>query len=203
MQMLQSATLALESARGSVDGFATLWTAQLCPSMLMLPARGCWSQVPKCTAVCFGTRTLHSTWIHCGWKAESLEPLQAVAESQFGSFLEKQGATLVGEDVNGVSYEFKFRFWTNNQSRMYLIEGCSDLLKKYKLSFGDVIVFARKDDGTLVLGGRPAGPVWHCAAPSLMLLVFLCDGSNGMHAQRFQTCFALVASCPVFAPSPQ
>ena len=58
-----------------------------------------------------------------------------------------------------MQYELRFRFWTNNQSRMYLIEGCTDLLKKYRLGFGDVIVFARKQDGTLVIGGRPAGPV--------------------------------------------
>jgi hypothetical protein len=84
--------------------------------------------------------------------------------------------------VNGVSYEFKFRFWTNNQSRMYLIEGCSDLLKKYKLSFGDVIVFARKDDGTLVLGGRPAGPVWPGSLPSLILHLFVTAQAVCMHS---------------------
>lgn len=82
-----------------------------------------------------------------------------MAEAQFGSLLEDQGARLVGEDIDGTSYDLKFRFWTNNQSRMYLIEGCSDLLKKYKLGFGDVIVFARKADGALVIGGRPCGPV--------------------------------------------
>jgi hypothetical protein len=84
---------------------------------------------------------------------------QAIAEAQFGALLEEQGARLAGEDVDGAVYELRFRFWTNNQSRMYLIEGCAELLKKYKLGFGDVIVFARKADGTLVLGGRPAGPV--------------------------------------------
>jgi hypothetical protein len=86
--------------------------------------------------------------------------LQAVAEAQFAQYLEKQGAQLVGEDVDGQTYDFRFRFWLNNQSRMYLIEGCLEMIKKYKLQKGDVIVFARKADGTLVVGGRPAGPVW-------------------------------------------
>jgi hypothetical protein len=85
--------------------------------------------------------------------------LQAVAEAQFAQYLEKQGAQLVGEDVDGQTYDFRFRFWLNNQSRMYLIEGCLEMIKKYKLQKGDVIVFARKPDGTLVVGGRPAGPV--------------------------------------------
>lgn len=66
---------------------------------------------------------------------------------------------MVGEDVDGQTYDFRFRFWLNNQSRMYLIEGCLEMIKKYKLQKGDVIVFARKGDGTLVVGGRPAGPV--------------------------------------------
>ena len=89
---------------------------------------------------------------------------QAVAEAQFGELLETQGAPLSGEDTDGARYDLKFRFWTNNQSRMYLIEGCAEVLKKYKLAFGDVIVFARKADGTLVLGGRPQGPVRRAAA---------------------------------------
>lgn len=83
---------------------------------------------------------------------------KAIAESQFTDFLERQGATLVGEDVDGNSYDFKFRFWTNNQSRMYLIEGCAELLRKYKVTSGNVICFAKKADGTLVVAGRPAGP---------------------------------------------
>eukprot|EP00892_Ulva_mutabilis_P002635 jgi/Ulvmu1/12372/UM009_0018.1 len=83
---------------------------------------------------------------------------KAVAEAQFAEYLEKQGAQMVGEDVDGQTYDFRFRFWLNNQSRMYLIEGCLEMIKKYKLQKGDVIVFARKADGTLVVGGRPAGP---------------------------------------------
>lgn len=96
--------------------------------------------------------------------------MQAVAEAQFAQYLEKQGAQLVGEDVDGQTYDFRFRFWLNNQSRMYLIEGCLEMIKKYKLQKGDVIVFARKADGTLVVGGRPAGPV---SFPFLLLTFML------------------------------
>lgn len=101
--------------------------------------------------------------------------VQAVAEAQFAEYLEKQGAQMVGEDVDGQTYDFRFRFWLNNQSRMYLIEGCLEMIKKYKLQKGDVIVFARKGDGTLVVGGRPAGPVRCCRRlPSRTLCVSLC-----------------------------
>lgn len=103
---------------------------------------------------------------------------QAVAEAQFGDLLETQGATLVGEDTDGIRYDLKFRFWINNQSRMYLIEGCADVLKKYKLGFGDVIVFARKPDNTLVLGGRPQGPV---RSTSFQPLQFFGSHHFGLH----------------------
>ena len=111
--------------------------------------------------VCCRRDTRCATAVHAEWFGgyKAVAHVQAVAEAQFAQYLEKQGAQLVGEDVEGQTYDFRFRFWLNNQSRMYLIEGCLEMIKKYKLQKGDVIVFARKGDGTLVVGGRPAGPV--------------------------------------------
>jgi len=48
------------------------------------------------------------------------------------------------------------RFWINNQSRMYLLEGTADLQHHYHLKMGDVLIFAQKDDKTIVLAGRPS-----------------------------------------------
>ncbi len=48
------------------------------------------------------------------------------------------------------------RFWVNNQSRMYLLEGMAELQRHYRVKMGDVLVFAQKDDRTIVLAGRPA-----------------------------------------------
>lgn len=50
------------------------------------------------------------------------------------------------------------RFWINNQSRMYLLEGTADLQHSYHLKMGDVLIFAQKadKDKTVVLAGRPA-----------------------------------------------
>lgn len=47
------------------------------------------------------------------------------------------------------------RFWVNNQSRMYLLEGTAELQQHYHLRMGDVLIFAQKGDGTIVLAGRP------------------------------------------------
>lgn len=47
------------------------------------------------------------------------------------------------------------RFWINNQSRMYLLEGTAELQHHYHLKMGDVLIFAQKEDTTIVLAGRP------------------------------------------------
>jgi hypothetical protein len=39
---------------------------------------------------------------------------------------------------------------------MYLLEGTADLQHHYHLKMGDVLIFAQKDDKTVVLAGRPA-----------------------------------------------
>jgi hypothetical protein len=51
------------------------------------------------------------------------------------------------------------RFWINNQSRMYLLEGAGELHRQFRMAVGDVMVFAQKQDRTLVVAGRPATKV--------------------------------------------
>lgn len=51
------------------------------------------------------------------------------------------------------------RFWINNQSRMYLLEGAAELHTRYNMSVGDLMVFAQKPDKTLVFAGRPSTKV--------------------------------------------
>lgn len=45
------------------------------------------------------------------------------------------------------------------QSRMYLMEGAGELHRAFDMSVGDVMVFAQKPDGALVVAGRPATKV--------------------------------------------
>jgi len=52
-----------------------------------------------------------------------------------------------------------YRFWINNQSRMYLLEGAGELHRQFTMVVGDVMVFAQKPDRTLVVAGRPATKV--------------------------------------------
>ncbi len=59
------------------------------------------------------------------------------------------------------------RFWVNNQSRMYLLEGTAALQHQYHLKSGDVLIFAQKADGTVVLAGRPPTPADAAKKPPL------------------------------------
>ena len=83
-------------------------------------------------------------------------PNQAVAERYFPRLDSPGGVSLDVQDAHGAPYTLRWRFWVNNQSRMYLLEGTADLQHRYNLKMGDVLVFAQKDDRTVVLAGRPA-----------------------------------------------
>ena len=80
--------------------------------------------------------------------------LQAHAEKHL-PFLEKQAPTEVhAQDTFGNQIVFRYRFWSNNQSRMYLLEGTQKIRSAYHLGPGDVIQFGKNAAGDLVVAGR-------------------------------------------------
>eukprot|EP00877_Chromochloris_zofingiensis_P001165 jgi/Chrzof1/11049/Cz05g21210.t1 len=81
---------------------------------------------------------------------------KAVAEQYFPKIDSATGTEIDVEDASGNTYTLRFRFWINNQSRMYLLEGTADLQHQYHLRMGDVLIFAQKEDQTIVLAGRPS-----------------------------------------------
>eukprot|EP00210_Caulerpa_lentillifera_P002330 g2235.t2 len=81
---------------------------------------------------------------------------KAVAETYFPILENQSGVPISAIDTLGNSYHFRFRFWINNQSRMYLLEGASELQKRYNVRVSDVMMFAHKQDKTLVVAGRPS-----------------------------------------------
>jgi hypothetical protein len=84
---------------------------------------------------------------------------KAIAEQYFPRLEQQNGIPVTAVDTRGREYTFKYRFWVNNQSRMYLLEGAGELHRAYKMNVGDVMVFAQKPDGSLVVAGRPATKV--------------------------------------------
>lgn len=77
------------------------------------------------------------------------------AEAHLPFLEEQQGTTLQAADPEGGKHSFRFRFWVNNQSsRMYLLEDTMGVQQKYGLSAGDVLVFAKLEDGSYGVCGR-------------------------------------------------
>ncbi|KAK9809236.1 hypothetical protein WJX72_011881 [[Myrmecia] bisecta] len=81
---------------------------------------------------------------------------KAQAEMHLPHLENQLGVDVPAEDTFGSSHMLKFRYWINNQSRMYLLEGTQEIQKRYHMRVGDVITFAKTQDGKLVVSGRRA-----------------------------------------------
>jgi bifunctional DNA-binding transcriptional regulator/antitoxin component of YhaV-PrlF toxin-antitoxin module len=79
---------------------------------------------------------------------------KAVAESHFPHLEDTKGIVISLIDVFGVTRGLKFRFWVNNNSRMYIVEGTQLLLRTFKLGVGDVLMFAKDTEGQIFVCGR-------------------------------------------------
>ncbi|KAI7983189.1 B3 domain-containing transcription repressor VAL1 [Camellia lanceoleosa] len=61
------------------------------------------------------------------------------------------------EDMKGKEWTFQFRFWPNNKSRMYVLEGINPCIQNMELQAGDIVTFSRIDPGEkLVIAFRKA-----------------------------------------------
>ncbi|EFN53928.1 hypothetical protein CHLNCDRAFT_53437 [Chlorella variabilis] len=76
------------------------------------------------------------------------------AEAHFPFLEQQQGMVMSLTDTEGNQHSFRFRFWVNNQSRMYLLENTIEVQAQYKMVAGDVLVFAKLPDGTYAICGR-------------------------------------------------
>lgn len=82
---------------------------------------------------------------------------KAIAETHFPSIDDPSGYVVPVVDVFGETRGLRFRYWVNNSSRMYILEGVGPLLKLFKLSVGDVLIFGKDEDDHLVICGRKVG----------------------------------------------
>uniref|UniRef100_A0A1D1YYL3 B3 domain-containing protein Os07g0563300 n=1 Tax=Anthurium amnicola TaxID=1678845 RepID=A0A1D1YYL3_9ARAE len=82
------------------------------------------------------------------------------AEAYFPAISQPEGLPLKVQDVKGKEWVFQFRFWPNNNSRMYVLEGVTPCIQSMKLQAGDIVTFSRMDpEGKLVMGFRKASNV--------------------------------------------
>ncbi|GFQ01824.1 B3 domain-containing protein os07g0563300 [Phtheirospermum japonicum] len=82
------------------------------------------------------------------------------AEAYLPQISQPEGLPLKVQDVQGKEWVFQFRFWPNNNSRMYVLEGITPCIQSMQLQAGDVVTFSRLDpEGKLVMGCRKASAV--------------------------------------------
>ncbi|XWS09506.1 hypothetical protein CRYUN_Cryun40dG0090300 [Craigia yunnanensis] len=82
---------------------------------------------------------------------------KACAEAYFPPISQPEGLPLRIQDVKGKEWVFQFRFWPNNNSRMYVLEGVTPCIQSMRLQAGDTVTFSRMEpEGKLVMGFRKA-----------------------------------------------
>ncbi|KAG1347182.1 B3 domain-containing protein [Cocos nucifera] len=82
------------------------------------------------------------------------------AEAYFPAISQPEGLPLKVQDASGKEWVFQFRFWPNNNSRMYVLEGVTPCIQSMQLQAGDTVTFSRIDpEGKLVMGFRKASSV--------------------------------------------
>ncbi|KAL8258830.1 hypothetical protein R6Q59_026783 [Mikania micrantha] len=82
---------------------------------------------------------------------------KACAEMYFPPIDQSEGVPVKIRDVKGKDWTFQFRFWPNNNSRMYVLEGVTPCILNMQLQAGDTVIFSRIDpDDKLVIGYRKA-----------------------------------------------
>ncbi|KAK1312287.1 hypothetical protein QJS10_CPA07g01319 [Acorus calamus] len=82
---------------------------------------------------------------------------KACAEAYFPPISQPEGLPLKIQDAKGKDWVFQFRFWPNNNSRMYVLEGVTPCIQSMQLQAGDTVTFSRIDpEGKLLMGFRKA-----------------------------------------------
>ncbi|XP_057870385.2 B3 domain-containing transcription factor FUS3 isoform X2 [Cryptomeria japonica] len=81
------------------------------------------------------------------------------AEAHLPTLTAREGMVLSMEETDGTkTWNFKYRFWPNNKSRMYILENTGEFVKTHELTRGDFIMMYRDAArGKYVIRGKKAG----------------------------------------------
>ncbi|KAL3649210.1 hypothetical protein CASFOL_005613 [Castilleja foliolosa] len=80
---------------------------------------------------------------------------KACAEAYFPTISQSEGIPIKIQDIKGKEWTFQFRFWPNNNSRMYVLEGVTPCIQSMRVQAGDTVIFSRRaPEGQLVIGCR-------------------------------------------------
>lgn len=62
-------------------------------------------------------------------------------QAYFPAINQSEGVPIKIQDVKGKEWTFQFRFWPNNNSRMYVLEGVTPCIQNMQLQAGDTGMF--------------------------------------------------------------
>ncbi|VFQ80109.1 unnamed protein product [Cuscuta campestris] len=102
---------------------------------------------------------------------------KACAEAYFPYIEQSEGMPITMQDVKGKEWTFQFRFWPNNNSRMYVLEGVTPCIQNMQLEAGDTVTFSRIDPGGKLFMGFRKAVIINAVAP-VGLQTSLLDSKN-------------------------
>ncbi|KAM5582968.1 hypothetical protein ABKV19_003062 [Rosa sericea] len=113
---------------------------------------------------------------------------KACAEAYFPPISQSEGLPLRIQDVKGNEWTFQFRFWPNNNSRMYVLEGVTPCIQSMRLQAGDTVTFSRIDPGhKLVIGFRKASQSVNMQGPQTSVLPNGTPGETSFSSENLAT----------------
>ncbi|XWS52004.1 hypothetical protein CRYUN_Cryun11dG0030500 [Craigia yunnanensis] len=75
------------------------------------------------------------------------------AEAYFPKISGQQGIFIVVQDTKGNDWELYYRYWSNTNGKMYVLEGLKDYIILMQWQAGDTVTFYKREaDGKLVMG---------------------------------------------------
>ncbi|KAF0891110.1 hypothetical protein E2562_005185 [Oryza meyeriana var. granulata] len=80
------------------------------------------------------------------------------AEAHLPALHQREGVMLKMDDFKlETIWNFKYRFWPNNKSRMYVLESTGGFVKQHGLTTGDIfIIYKSSESGKFVVRGEKA-----------------------------------------------
>ncbi|XP_071697468.1 B3 domain-containing protein Os07g0563300 isoform X2 [Rutidosis leptorrhynchoides] len=77
------------------------------------------------------------------------------AEAYLPPLSQPEGYPLVIQDLKGKDWVLQYRYWPNNNSKMYVLEGVNPCIQSMQLQAGDTVTFSRLEpEGKLVIGSK-------------------------------------------------
>ncbi|KAL6615926.1 hypothetical protein ACP70R_038196 [Stipagrostis hirtigluma subsp. patula] len=91
------------------------------------------------------------------------------AEAYLPILISKDGKSLCMHDLlSAKQWTFKYRYWPNNKSRMYVLENTGDYVRAHDLRQGDFILIYKDDENNrFVIGAKKAGDEQTATVPQV------------------------------------